>query len=212
MHLPHLQGARTRALSRFVSRFRINLHEMCKLCAVSWKQNANRVFRDRVWQSNEAPVLHPVPQSALIPLRLFNPSSGVHTVCGARRRWTTGDLTEIIAAIATLRTSDIARMIGVNPKALRSVLRRHGISLRALREKAKKPESGGTGLLLRRTSGAPSAIYGATALASLPDGACRWPLGDPAEPGFAFCGAAKLLRHSYCPEHFAQSRPGAESE
>jgi len=125
---------------------------------------------------------------------------------GNRRRWTAGELTEIVAALATLRTSDIARFIGVNPKALRSVLRRHGISLRALRERAKKPDSyKGTGLLLRRPAAGPSAAYGAAALTLLPDGACRWPLGDPAEPGFAFCGAPRLGRGPYCGGHLGEA-------
>ncbi len=121
---------------------------------------------------------------------------------GARRRWTAGALTEIVAALATLRTSDIAKAIDVHPKALRSVLRRNGISLRALREEAKKRESSeGGGLVIRRSNIGPSASYGAAALASLPDGACRWPLGDPAEPDFAFCGAPRPGRGPYCRCH-----------
>jgi hypothetical protein len=123
-----------------------------------------------------------------------------------RRRWTTGELIEIVAALATLRTSLIAHVMGVNPKALRSALRRQGISLRALREKAKKAEIyKGTGLLLRRPAAGPSAAYGAAALSNLPDGACRWPLGDPARPGFAFCGAPRLGRRSYCGSHLGQA-------
>jgi hypothetical protein len=123
-----------------------------------------------------------------------------------RRRWTVGELTEIVAALATLRTSDIAQIRGVNPKALRSALRRQGISLRALREYTKKAENyKGTGLLLRRPAAGPSAAYGAAALAFLADGACRWPLGDPAGPGFAFCGAPRLGRRSYCGVHLGQA-------
>ncbi|WP_127077806.1 GcrA family cell cycle regulator [Rhodomicrobium lacus] len=118
-----------------------------------------------------------------------------------RRRWTTGDLTEIVAALATLRTSDIARTLGVNPKALRSLLRRNGISLRALREHARRDEPQDGGLVVRRSLDAPSAIYGAAALEHLPDGACRWPLGDPAEPGFAFCGCRAEPGRSYCKNH-----------
>jgi GcrA cell cycle regulator len=122
-----------------------------------------------------------------------------------RRRWTTGELTELISALVTLRTSDIANAIGVNPKALRSVLRRNGISLRALREQAKRKEvSEGGGLVIRRTPG-PSATYGAAALESLADSACRWSLGDPAEPDFAFCGAPVSGRWPYCPVHVSQA-------
>jgi GcrA cell cycle regulator len=125
---------------------------------------------------------------------------------GSRRRWTAGELTEIVAALATLRTASIAQVIGVNPKALRSVLRRQGISLRALREKARRAENyKGTGLLLRRPAAGPSAVYGAAALAFLPDSACRWPLGDPAGPGFAYCGAPRLGRRPYCGLHVSQA-------
>lgn len=123
-----------------------------------------------------------------------------------RRRWTAGELTEIVAALAALRTNDIARTIGVNPKALRSALRRAGISLRALRHHAKKEQvSEGMGVVVRRSAVGPSAIYGAAALGILPDGACRWPVGDPSEPDFSFCGAPRLGRSSYCCDHLARA-------
>jgi GcrA cell cycle regulator len=123
-----------------------------------------------------------------------------------RRRWTAGELTEIVAALAALRTDAIAQIIGVNPKALRSVLRRQGISLRAIRETAKRAENHkGTGLLLRRPAAGPTATYGAAALSLLPEGACRWPLGDPAEPGFAFCGAPRVRLRPYCGSHLGQA-------
>jgi GcrA cell cycle regulator len=125
----------------------------------------------------------------------------------ARRRWTAGELAEIIAALASLRTADIARAIDVNPKALRAVLRRHGISLRGLREQAKKPECReGSGLLVRRSMIAPSAAHGAAALVALPDNACRWPSGDPAEADFAFCAAPRLRLKPYCSVHMRLSR------
>jgi hypothetical protein len=141
----------------------------------------------------------PVALSRVSPLPAIPAPEG-------RRRWTTGELTEILAALATLRTSDIARALGVNPKALRSVLRRNGISLRALRENAKREEPSEGGLVVRRSVIGPSAAYGAAALEHLPDHACRWSFGDPAEPDFAFCGAPVAERHSpYCSTHLAQS-------
>jgi GcrA cell cycle regulator len=30
---------------------------------------------------------------------------------------------------------------------------------------------------------------------------CRWPVGDPGDPDFAFCGAAPLAGHPYCIGH-----------
>ena len=123
-----------------------------------------------------------------------------------RRRWTTGELTEIVTALATLSTAEIARTIGVNPKALRSALRRNGISLRAVRQYAKKPSSSeGLGLVIRRSTAGPSAVHGAAALLLLPDRACRWPLGDPSKPDFAFCCAPRFGHASYCRQHLAEA-------
>ncbi len=86
---------------------------------------------------------------------------------------------------------------------------RHGISLRALRQQAKKSAtSEGTGLVVRRSMLAPSATYGAAALEALPESACRWPLGDPAEPGVAICRAARSGRRSYCRDHLSQAVQG----
>ena len=44
---------------------------------------------------------------------------------------------------------------------------------------------------------------------------CRWPLGDPLEPGFGFCGAPRE-RGSYCAEHaercYQRRKPGTERQ
>jgi GcrA cell cycle regulator len=32
---------------------------------------------------------------------------------------------------------------------------------------------------------------------------CRWPVGDPKEPGFGYCGSEVLIGHPYCGEHVA---------
>ena len=41
----------------------------------------------------------------------------------------------------------------------------------------------------------------ACSLLELTGATCRWPLGEPGEAGFAFCGAAPLGRYPYCPAH-----------
>ena len=124
---------------------------------------------------------------------------------GGRRRWTAGELTEIVTVLATLSTNEIAKTLGVNPKALRSALRRHGISIRVLREHGKKTAKERIGFTVRRSTAGPSALYGANALAALPDGACRWPAGDPSKPSFAFCGAPRFGRASYCCNHLVKA-------
>jgi hypothetical protein len=34
---------------------------------------------------------------------------------------------------------------------------------------------------------------------------CRWPIGDPRQPGFHFCGAQQVLGRPYCIEHWPLS-------
>jgi GcrA cell cycle regulator len=34
---------------------------------------------------------------------------------------------------------------------------------------------------------------------------CRWPIGDPQEPGFRFCMTKHLPGSPYCPEHYARA-------
>ena len=38
---------------------------------------------------------------------------------------------------------------------------------------------------------------------------CRWPLGEPTDEDFAFCGGTRLLRGSYCAVHARIARSGA---
>jgi hypothetical protein len=39
------------------------------------------------------------------------------------------------------------------------------------------------------------------AIDMLKDNQCRWPIGDPREPGFHFCEGKKVMGRSYCPGH-----------
>ena len=34
---------------------------------------------------------------------------------------------------------------------------------------------------------------------------CRWPIGDPRQEGFHFCGAPKTLGRPYCAHHWEMS-------
>jgi len=42
-------------------------------------------------------------------------------------------------------------------------------------------------------------------LFELEAGECRWPLGDPRQPGFHFCGAKQALGRPYRIQHWALS-------
>lgn len=41
----------------------------------------------------------------------------------------------------------------------------------------------------------------AVSLLDLTADTCRWPLGDPQQHGFAFCGALPIATSPYCPRH-----------
>ncbi|MCB9958576.1 MAG: global cell cycle regulator GcrA-like protein [Rhodospirillaceae bacterium] len=50
-----------------------------------------------------------------------------------------------------------------------------------------------------------------TTILSLTERMCRWPIGDPRNPGFRFCGRSILPGHSYCAEHAAQAYQAPKS-
>ena len=56
------------------------------------------------------------------------------------------------------------------------------------------PESGGRW-------GAGRAFGPGCGLLELTDATCRWPVGDPGEADFAFCGAAPFKPYPYCVGH-----------
>jgi GcrA cell cycle regulator len=47
-----------------------------------------------------------------------------------------------------------------------------------------------------------------TAIETLQAHSCRWPIGNPSEDGFRFCGCEKLPLNSYCEAHIRLARPG----
>lgn len=42
-------------------------------------------------------------------------------------------------------------------------------------------------------------------LLELEAGECRWPVGDPRQEGFHFCGAQQVLGRPYCVQHWMLS-------
>ena len=44
---------------------------------------------------------------------------------------------------------------------------------------------------------------GSATILSLTERMCRWPIGDPREPGFRFCGKSAMHGQPYCAEHAA---------
>jgi len=46
-------------------------------------------------------------------------------------------------------------------------------------------------------------VPGSVGLTDLQYGSCRYPMGDPKEKGFGFCGCPRIEGSSYCPTHHA---------
>jgi GcrA cell cycle regulator len=46
------------------------------------------------------------------------------------------------------------------------------------------------------------------ALMELDRSTCRWPVGDPADSGFFFCGGRVAAGRPYCPRHCARGYRG----
>ena len=44
-----------------------------------------------------------------------------------------------------------------------------------------------------------------TTLYGLTERMCKWPIGDPKQPDFHFCGKAVEVTVTYCPEHRAKA-------
>ena len=47
-------------------------------------------------------------------------------------------------------------------------------------------------------------------LMELTSTSCRWPIGDPRDAEFRFCGARKEIEDSYCATHHAMSLTSAQ--
>lgn len=63
----------------------------------------------------------------------------------------------------------------------------------------------------------PTGHYGAEAVHALVEGACKWPVGDPLDKDFRFCGCQSQSGHVYCQYHTrmayvpSKSRPVSDS-
>jgi len=121
-----------------------------------------------------------------------------------RKLWSAAEIAQVVAALTTRDTEAVAADWGVTDKALRGLMLRRGISIRHVRKPTRSERALG-GFLARRSTQSPPAVFGASALANLPDRCCSWPIGDPAVEGFAFCGAQIEGHGSYCAAHRARA-------
>ncbi|GAA0568861.1 GcrA family cell cycle regulator [Caenispirillum bisanense] len=94
-----------------------------------------------------------------------------------------------------LTTGEIGKRLGVSKNAVVGKAHRLGLKGRPSpikrTRKAAKPEAPA-----KKPDPVPS-------LVDLAAHTCRWPIGDPREPGFHFCGKPALAGKPYCAEHAA---------
>ncbi len=100
---------------------------------------------------------------------------------------------EMVAELARLweqglSTGDIGRQLGVSKNAVVGKAHRLGLT--------------GRPSPIKRTSPKPKKEK-QLSLVDLGPNCCRWPIGDPRDPGFHFCGKKALPGKPYCPEHAA---------
>lgn len=82
-----------------------------------------------------------------------------------------------------LSTSEIGRRLGVTKNAVIGKVHRLGLPQRRPSPKAK-PEP-----------------VNVLKLDALRAGMCSWPIGEPGEPGFHFCGSPAVIGKPYCGKH-----------
>jgi len=124
--------------------------------------------------------------------------------------------------VAGLSCSQIAAEIGVSRNAVIGKIHRLGIGpgrpaaspARVCPPRVRRPRLPSQARFLRLFSGAAPCLADSAdaalapidsthrrSLAEISQGQCRWPIGDPCEAGFVFCGNDAITGFSYCAGH-----------
>lgn len=121
--------------------------------------------------------------------------------------WTDERIEQLKALWADgLTTGEIGKQLGVSKNAVVGKAHRLGLKGRPspIKRAAKPPRKA-----------APKAKEPEQKIRSVVDlsaHTCRWPIGDPKEPGFHFCGAPSMSSKPYCREHAAIAYVGSNSK
>lgn len=104
-----------------------------------------------------------------------------------------------------LTTGEIGKRLGVSKNAV--VGKAHRLGLKGRPSPIKRAKNS------RQSSPAPKEKdKKIRSVVDLSANTCRWPIGDPREPGFHFCGAPTLPGKPYCAEHAAIAYVGSSSK
>lgn len=122
-------------------------------------------------------------------------------------------LPDMIAKIGRSRDSINGRLQRTGLSDVRARDQRSRAQFRAARLKAKATIAAAQGVPIVPAAVTPPAVVPITheeiviplaerrTIATLQDGDCRWPIGDPQHEDFHFCGKAKVKGLPYCPHH-----------
>jgi len=94
-------------------------------------------------------------------------------------------------------TVEIGKELGISKNAVVGKVHRLELEARPSPIKKQEKQSHKTSLKPKSKSGQKTMV----GLLDLKMNSCRWPIGDPKEPGFHFCGAQVSTGKPYCPEH-----------
>lgn len=92
-----------------------------------------------------------------------------------------------------LTTGEIGKQLGVSKNAV--VGKAHRLGLKGRPSPIKR-----TGKAPAKAAEPEPRVH---SMVDLSHNTCRWPIGDPKEPGFHFCGRPTLPGKPYCAEHAA---------
>jgi GcrA cell cycle regulator len=110
-----------------------------------------------------------------------------------RHTWNRADIERLMRLRPRHSVAELAREFGTTRGAVGGLIWRQcqGIGSSApLRMTRRKPKYSQTTLNMREHP-----------LLSLEEGCCHWPLGNPGEAGFRFCGDKVVPQRSYCAHH-----------
>lgn len=119
--------------------------------------------------------------------------------------WTDERIEELKALWAEgLTTGEIGKRLGVSKNAVVGKAHRLGLQGRPSPiKREQKPRQDAPASRKKETDPKIRSVV------DLSVHTCRWPIGDPREPGFHFCGAPSLPNKPYCAEHASVAYVGS---
>lgn len=101
-------------------------------------------------------------------------------------------------------TVEIGKALGISKNAVVGKVHRLELTARPSPIKSKSGAKPATKAAAKTTKSSKTSVPPTKTVVKLMDlklTSCRWPIGDPKDPDFHFCGKTTQTGKSYCPEH-----------